>query len=803
MQKLLWRNSEGEELDLTNHTEYGVTEWEGFAGTDLNIQSQQVPFQDGSVFLDALLSERELTVTLAMQDNNNLQKRYELRRELIHKLNPKLGEGVLIYQNDFIKKQIKCVPHIPIFETHNSDTVGTSKASLTWTANNPYWEDVEETTIKFMGTMRNQIEYDGDVETGVNLEYIGYSASLKIENVNDKKEIELQGIGTNRKIDISTKAGSKTIFATDLHKSTLYTGFPFYDVCVANDYLFFITSDLQGGYILSYMDTDGIIRESKTPALCGRFKYLEPVIYCESREEYYIYIPSTTKFYSSSDLETWTESQYLYKDVGDWVVRVDTSENWEISSDGETFTSSTMTDFMFVEDLGYYTIDNNNMYFGTELNNVSVIKHEDSPYRFYYLMQFGEYVVAQTNYGIAGANVIFKNNVEVTDNIFGEGQFLTRVVPFRNDLIGYLEGGQGYRLINKNFQTLNGLKYQDEAPKPLCTYEDKLYLLLGDEGDIFNIYGITENLTDYTVMDKNAFTYGQKVDDVYYFVDFAVTHGHNYLYMSGNLKNLEFVEELQLFGGYIKDDIISGFEWIDMNYTICLYKIENYQVSERIVTPILSYNNGHRKFGNKLYVFAENGLWESSDLENWTQSYNGENVLDLCITENNKIVLTDTKYYLNDVEQTAPAQFKKVEWSDYYQKFLFISDSECYSSMDGLNFEQVEGIEGNLVDILYDEKQSLWWILADTICYTYYMDLLSQIECSGISGSLCLTEDGVLIVNRQMQEIVYSRSTNLINKMTGVSNMSFGLKTGTNIVTFNGGDKDVLFLKYRRRYIGV
>jgi hypothetical protein len=54
-----------------------------------------------------------------------------------------------------------------------------------------------------------------------------------------------------------------------------------------------------------------------------------------------------------------------------------------------------------------------------------------------------------------------------------------------------------------------------------------------------------------------------------------------------------------------------------------------------------------------------------------------------------------------------------------------------------------------------------------------------------------------------MQEIVYSKSTNLINKMTGVSNMSFGLKAGANIITFNGGDKDVLFLKYRRRYIGV
>jgi hypothetical protein len=106
MQKLVWQNANGLEIDLTNGN-YGITEWQGFSNTSLTIQQQQVPFQDGGVFLDALIGQRELTVTLAIQDNNNLETRYEKRRELISALNPKLGEGYLIYTNDFISKRIK------------------------------------------------------------------------------------------------------------------------------------------------------------------------------------------------------------------------------------------------------------------------------------------------------------------------------------------------------------------------------------------------------------------------------------------------------------------------------------------------------------------------------------------------------------------------------------------------------------------------------------------------------------------------------------------------------------------------
>ena len=220
MQKLIWKNALGDEIDLTSGN-YGITEWEGFSNASLNIQSQQVPFQDGGVFLDALIEQRELSVTLAMQDNNNLEERYRMRRELVHSLNPKLGEGYLIYTNNFISKRIKCVAQIPLFETHNSNDSGTPKASLAWTACEPYWEDLEET---FVGLERGEVEIEntGDIECPVEIQFTTSSnTNLQIENKTSGKVIGLNGVSDTTSIFTNSKrvilsSGAKSSFVLPL-----------------------------------------------------------------------------------------------------------------------------------------------------------------------------------------------------------------------------------------------------------------------------------------------------------------------------------------------------------------------------------------------------------------------------------------------------------------------------------------------------------------------------------------------------------------------------------------------------------
>ena len=224
MQKLVWQNANGVELDLTsvkNGGNYGITEWEGFSNASLNIQSQTVPFQDGSVFLDALIEQRELSVTLAMKDNNNLETRYQQRREIISALNPKLGEGYLIYTNDYTSKRIKCIPQIPIFETHNSDTVGTPKASLSWTACEPYWEDLEETVVEISTENPScTINNTGDLPVGFKAEIEGTDETrFNLFSQAQRKKIELVNNDPIGNFQINTNIGKKSITSRTLFLS--------------------------------------------------------------------------------------------------------------------------------------------------------------------------------------------------------------------------------------------------------------------------------------------------------------------------------------------------------------------------------------------------------------------------------------------------------------------------------------------------------------------------------------------------------------------------------------------------------
>ena len=235
MQKLVWQNANGVEIDLTSGN-YGITEWEGFSNTSLNIQSQQVPFQDGGVFLDALMEQREMTITLAIQDNNNLALRYQQRRELISALNPKLGEGYLIYTNDFISKRIKCIPQIPIFETHNSDTAGTPKASLSWTACEPYWEDLEETTVELPA--QTPIENNGDVPCQIKAVLNAGASNPVLFNKANNKEIGLSGV-FDFDVEVNTNSGEKSINTVELGMKWI-SGGNFYSCCFGQEKLIFV-----------------------------------------------------------------------------------------------------------------------------------------------------------------------------------------------------------------------------------------------------------------------------------------------------------------------------------------------------------------------------------------------------------------------------------------------------------------------------------------------------------------------------------------------------------------------------------
>lgn len=307
MQKLIWKNSLGVEVDLTSGIDgtgpYMITEWEGFSGVEQTIQSQQVPFNDGSVYIDGLLGNRTLTVTLAIQDNNNLTTRYQLRRELIAALNPKLKEGYLIYKNDYIEKQIKCVPEVPIFETHNSDTSGTPKASLSWVACNPYWEDVEETVVYMKAGSRSFIENNGDIPCGVKIDLFSNNVvNPEIKNFTQGKKIKLNGT-FNNSVEINTNTGSKAVHGSEVSFNLNNLGSALDSIAYSEKLGLYVMGGASSSLGINFLiSTDGV---TWTPTDCGITDNIKKIIYIESQEKF-VFITSNGKVGNSSDGLTWT-----------------------------------------------------------------------------------------------------------------------------------------------------------------------------------------------------------------------------------------------------------------------------------------------------------------------------------------------------------------------------------------------------------------------------------------------------------------------------------------------------------------
>ena len=341
MQKLIWKNALGDEIDLTSGN-YGITEWEGFSNASLNIQSQQVPFQDGGVFLDALIEQRELSVTLAMQDNNNLEERYRMRRELIHILNPKLGEGYLIYKNDFTEKRIKCVAQIPLFETHNSNDSGTPKASLAWTACEPYWEDLEETTVVVNAEEINNIENNGDVPCKLDIDLYNIEAeNISVENITENKNVSISGLH-NKIININTGMGTKSVNDKDINADMFFINKYFNSICYDS------------------FNKDYFFAGSQIIAKTKDFKTFDVYAITYTIDNIY-YFPETNKFIAtnsggdvlySSNATTWNEANIsynlfdvLYVDGKYYGYTINGTNTIVVESeDGETWTSTTVTD---------------------------------------------------------------------------------------------------------------------------------------------------------------------------------------------------------------------------------------------------------------------------------------------------------------------------------------------------------------------------------------------------------------------------------------------------------------------------
>ena len=826
MQKLVWQNANGDEINLTGGN-YGITEWEGFSNASLNIQNQQVPFQDGAVFLDALIEPRELSVTLKMQDKGNLEERYRMRRELIHILNPKLGEGYLIYTNDFISKRIKCIPQIPLFETHNSDTRGTPKASLSWTVCNPYWEDLGETVVSLSKNENAVIHNNGDVPCQIKALINPISNNPIIYNRNTEKQISLTGTFTGNVV-INTENGNKSVQEEVL-------SFKWNCGTALNDCIQKGNSIVCVGTIIAEMD---FFSKKKTA-------YTAPNQFLKIIEAFGKYIAiATYAVYTSNDCINWervkTFDDYEARDICysnelGIVIMVgrDVFENDTIfySTDGTAWSrrqiyasgyeNSTKKGIVYSSSVGKFVIvcqtnfgsDNSIIFISTDgvswdrtsvnasLNDVCYFELGGCFIAVggsgtIFTSTDGSSWTSRTS-GISNYLASISISVDMAVAVGNTGKILTsydgiswteRNSNVSNNLSGvyyssflnlFTVVGVGGVILESN----DGINYTIDA---VGTNQNINYAVVNGERIVFvtsNGYvGISDTLSNWTItristITLNGICYSKKLDKyiivgnsgkIFSSIDNGASWSEVTSDISSSLNAVVYSEEKNMFVAVGANGVIltsqNGNDWVSRTSGV-----------SGTLSDIVYVNDVQSFFVTEFA--SNNSLLKSTDGVNWTViNHFSHSARYISYSEKLKMLITSSSgggYVSTSIDYGNTFSYKslgtsvnKIFYIDELQILICSSSNNIFISTDGVNWSIQNAVYGNFSIILYTNSENLF--------------------CGGFNGIIETTETQI---------------ENIVSSLTNQSDMTFNLEIGDNeIQHYNDNGLEI---SYRQKYIGV
>ena len=818
MQKLVWINSKGTEINLTSG-DYGITEWEGFSACDLEVQTQNVPFQDGSVFLDALLNNRELSVTLAINDGGDLEKRYQLRRELISALNPKLGEGYLIYTNDFISKRIKCLAQMPVFPTHNSDKAGTPKASLSWTACDPYWEDVEETSITFKFGELPIVNNNGDLPVPIDVAFgINYAKNATIKNLMQEKLIKYNGDLTND-IFISTQTGNKKVFSYQLEEKLRNIGV---------DY---VRAIYQNGEVITICG-NGIIQTTKDGISWNikqtSFNNLRDIVYSNFLSKYVI-IGDNGLIITSSNLETWEQQNstvsvnllsITYSEEKHLFVAVGMTGTILVSEDGITWedksynTNKTLFNVSYIKEKSLFIITASSGYIITSQDGIIwsgkyIPTNSDLNYTLYV---FNKIFIC----GTGGTIISTSDMITWNEHRVGSSSFIKMIYSEKLQMMFLLSSDA-----TLSYTSSDGMSWDREnVPYLIATdiiYSEDLnwFIILGWNGqrrisvdlenwitDTNNIDSTTpisdiiyiKDLNIYVLSSRNIYT---SKDKKYWYSRYSET-GH----YSGKLAYSDYHKYIV---ATISNHTVISIDGINWTYGGVIGSI---QVNKLI-------------FVSKLKLFICLGvsgkIATSNDGKSWELRNSGTNKtlksicysedLNLLIAVGNGIILTSANGITWETLYETSYNYADIIYIKILGLFVIVGDGLIAISKDGSNF-QTKIISDNLSTVKYSAKYKQIIAYGNKL-YQSSNGFIWHIQ-EGISNlwvtNSCVNKDNVATFVGY-NGIIFDIFFNEINQIQNIdkdSSMDLGLKIGENQLQLLLNDGDFYAtVSYRQKYIGV
>lgn len=181
------------------------------------------------------MDPRVIKLQLTIRTKNR-QKLYQLRRKIIRIINPKTynedtgkrGELLIYYTNDYKKYRIygKVEDSVEFNDRKNNH----DKTTISFYCQDPYWldekgQDIDIKSVKgglkfplilpnkfAIATFYKIIENLGDIESPVQIEYVGPAKNPKITNKTTGEYIQVNmEIGEKEKLVIDTREGKETV----------------------------------------------------------------------------------------------------------------------------------------------------------------------------------------------------------------------------------------------------------------------------------------------------------------------------------------------------------------------------------------------------------------------------------------------------------------------------------------------------------------------------------------------------------------------------------------------------------------
>lgn len=252
MERLIFENALGEQIIFDKHGTYRWTQVDGLGGRVAVFQVAISPYQDGAMPIGTgYFESMPVSISFIIHADNV----YDAIRELNAILNPKLGDGRLIYERNGIVRSMPRVRTrvLPSLPGGSSRGLRHQVSDVVFESYNPYFVDYAETEAEvttggllfqfpleitdnyefdYINTQGTKVINSGDVDCPVTLVLDGPMSS-PLEIINDtlsQKIVLSMPLLENERLVITTEIESINVVKTDVVTGEQTVAFEYLDV---------------------------------------------------------------------------------------------------------------------------------------------------------------------------------------------------------------------------------------------------------------------------------------------------------------------------------------------------------------------------------------------------------------------------------------------------------------------------------------------------------------------------------------------------------------------------------------------